>query len=174
MKKLLLASLCIASVALTACDKKPNESTSGSTTTSEKTIASLSTNNATDIKSDLAQIQTLSTSKAKELIDFQTEMMQAVQKKDKNALTAVFDKMKVYIEAFNKDLDNLTLKSTEAEALREKMKESNKLSLELTEASTANPPDMNKLTELQKKASEIQKSLLADMQKLQTTANTAK
>ncbi|OTG63891.1 hypothetical protein [Acinetobacter silvestris] len=174
MKKLLLASLCMASITLTACDKKPHESTSGSTTASEKAMASLSTHNAADIKSDLAQIQTLSTSKAQEAIDFQTEMMHAAQKKDKQAIVAVFDKMKSYIETLNKDLDKLTLKSTEVQALREKMKESNKLSIELTEATTANPPDMNKLTELQKKAAEIQKSLLADMQTLQTTANTAK
>lgn len=177
MKKLLLATLCASAFALTACDKKPNET--ASTASSSEPVAAqpavtLSQDNAADIKSDLTQIQTLSTAKAKEALEFQNEVTQAAQKNDKAALQGVVDKMKSYVDGFNKDLDALTLKSTEVDSIRGKMKESNNLGVELSQAGIASSPDMAKITELQKKATELQQGLLTDMQALQTKANAAK
>ncbi len=54
------------------------------------------------------------------------------------------------------------------------MKETNMLGVEMAQASIANPPDMNKINQLQQKAAENQKALLTEMQALQTKANTAK
>lgn len=177
MKKLLLASLYAASLALVACDKKPNDAavagTDSKPVATQPTVA-LSTDVAADIKSDLIQIQTLSTNKAKEALQFQQEVTQAAQKNDKAALQSIVDKMKSYTEGFNKELDALILKSSEADAIRTKMKEGNNLGTELSEEGLKNPPDMDKITELQKKATELQQSLLNDMQALQTKANTAK
>lgn len=176
MKKLLLASLCMASLALTACDKKPTDATAGTDskpTTTQPTV-SLSTDVAADIKSDLEQIQTLSMNKAKEALEFQNEVAQASQKGDRAALQTIVDKMKTYTEGFNKELDALTLKSSEADALRTKMKEANAFGVEMSEAGLSNPPDVNKLTELQKKGIDLQQSLLTDMQNLQAKANTTK
>ena len=83
MKKLLLATLCASALALTACDKKPADAASGTDSKPAAAAASLSTNNAADIKSDLTALQTMSTAKAKEALNFQTEVMQAAQKGDK-------------------------------------------------------------------------------------------
>lgn len=173
MKKVLIATLCASAFALTACDKKPADASAATDSKPAAAAVSLSSNNAADIKSDLAQIQTLSTAKAKEAIEFQNEVMQAAQKGDKTALEGVVGKMKAYVDGFNKELDGLALKSSEAVSVREKIKESNNLGVEMSEAGLASKPDPKKIEELQKQGMALQKSLLTEMQALQTKANTA-
>lgn len=176
MKKRLLASLCVAAFALTACDKKPNEApvaTENSTSMAQPAAVSYSSNNNTDIKNDLNQIQTLSNTRAQEAIDFQNKATQAAQKGDKATLTSIVTDMKTYITNFNKELTDLSLKSTEVDAVRSKMIESNNLGIQLSEASIASNPDMKKITELQNQATTLQKELLTEMQALQTKANPA-
>ena len=167
MKKLLIASLCMTAFPLTACDKKTNEGTTApAETQAPAAMTTLSNNVVADIKSDLDQIETLSNTKAQEALSFQTEVTQAAQNADKKALDAVVDKMEKYVDSFNDDLEALKLKSTEADVLRDKMKDSNDLGLELAEAGVEPNPDMNKVTELQNKAVELQQSILKDMQAL--------
>ncbi len=173
MKKLLIASLCMTAFTLTACDKKTNDSTTVQPEAqAPATMTALSNNVVADIKSDLEQIETLSNTKAQEALSFQTEVTQAAQNSDKKALEAVVDKMEKYVDSFNHDLEALKLKSNEADALRDKMKDSNDLGLELAEAGVETKPDMNKVTELQKKAVELQQSILTDMQALQAKVKT--
>ncbi|WP_390883213.1 hypothetical protein [Acinetobacter guillouiae] len=50
MKKLLLATLCASAFALTACDKKPADSASGTESKPAAAAVSLSTNNTADMK----------------------------------------------------------------------------------------------------------------------------
>lgn len=174
MKKLILASLCITALTLTACDKKVNDATTtkAENTSTPATVVSLSKDVATDIRSDLDQIQTLSNTKAQEALKFQTDVTQAAQKGDKAALDTVVQQMKTYVDSFNDALEALALKSSEGDALRDKMEDSNNIGLELAEAGIKMPPDMNKITELQKEATDIQQSLLQDMQTLQSKINT--
>ena len=181
MKKRLLASLCFAAMALTACDKKPNEAPASSSTSPAATppastqpaTAALSSNNAADIKNDLKQIETLSNSRAKEASALQNKANEAAQKSDKASLNAIVADMKSYIARFNQDLDALKLKSSELDAVRDKIKESNNIGIELSEASIANTPDSKKITELQNRATKLQKELVTEMQALQTKAKTA-
>lgn len=174
MKKLLLASMCMTTLALAACDKKPNENT---TAVAEKNdtpaMTTLSNNVMADIKTDLAQLEMLSNTKAQEALSFQTEVTQAAQSGDQKALEGVVDKMEKYMDTFNDDLDALKLKSTEASNLREKMKQSNELGVELAEAGIEKNPNMEKINELQKKGVELQESILKDMQDLQSKVNMA-
>jgi len=168
MKKLLIATLCVSAFALTACDKKPADaSTASAENKSAVATVALSTNNVADIKHDLTAIQTISTAKAKEALDFQTEVMQAAQKGDKNALKTVVDKMKIYVEGFNKALDDIAVKSSEVSAIREKMKQVNLLGVEMSELGLSGTPDQQKIMDLQKKGTELQQSLLTEMQTLQ-------
>ena len=170
MKKSLLISLCAATLVLTACDKKANESTSTTSNTATTTApvqASLSTGNSADMKSDSAAIQTLSNTRAQEALTLQQDIMKAAQKGDKTAITGIVDNLKTYITNFNNDLDGLTLKSSEGASLRDKMKEANSLSLSLSEESIKMPPDTAKLQQLQTQAMELQKTVLAEMQALQ-------
>ena len=169
MKKRLLASLCFAAMALTACDKKPNEAPASSSTSSavstspastQPATAALSSNNAADIKNDLKQIETLSNSRAKEASALQNKANEAAQKSDKASLNAIVADMKTYIARFNQDLDALKLKSSELDAVRDKIKESNNIGIELSEASIANTPDSKKITELQNRATKLQKELV--------------
>lgn len=174
MKKLLLATFIASTFALAACDKKPADATtSGSDTKSAAAAVSLSSNNIADIKSDFTAIQAISVEKSKEALTFQTEVMQAAQKGDKDALKGVVDKMKTYVDGFNKDLDGLALKSSEVASIRDKMKESNKLGVEMSEAGLAGSPDPQKIMDLQKKGTELQQSLMTDMQALQAKINAA-
>ena len=69
--------------------------------------------------------------------------------------------------------DALKLKSSELDAVRDKIKESNNIGIELSEASIANTPDSKKITELQNRATKLQKELVTEMQALQTKAKTA-
>ena len=170
MKKSLLVSLCAATLILTACDKKTNESTTSTSNASATTApaqASLSTGNSADMKSDSVAIQTLSSTRAQEALTFQQEMMKAAQKGEKSAITAIVDNLKTYVTNFNNDLDGLSLKSSEGTSLRDKMKEANILSLSLSEESIKMPPDTAKLQQLQTQAMELQKTVLTEMQALQ-------
>lgn len=178
MKKLLLTTVCVSLLTLTACDKKSADtqtakSSEASSTTNQPVVAVLSTDNAADIKSDMSSIQNASAEKAKEAVTFQTEIMEAVQKNDKQGLTTVLEKMKVYVNDYNKSLDNLALKSTEAVSLRDQIKESNSLGLEMADLSLTPNADPNKIMELQKKAADLQQKLLTTTQALQNKANTA-
>lgn len=181
MKKRLLASLCFAALALTACDKKTNEAPASSSTSSavstpastQPATPTLSSNNAADIKNDLNQIQTLSTSRTKEASDLQNKANEAAQKGDKASLNTIVAEMKTYIGRFNQDLDALNLKSSEVDAVREKIKESNNVGIELSEASIATTPDTKKITELQNRATALQKELVSETQALQSKAKTA-
>lgn len=168
MKRLLIATLCASAFALTACDKKPTENT-----TTAPAAVSLSTNNAADIKSDLTAIETLSASKAQQALDFQSKSVAAMQKGDQGALNEMFKDMEAYVESFNKDLSALPLKSSEADAVRNTMKEGNALGIQLTEAGLSAKPDETKIMALAQRATEIQKTLLTDMQALKTKAATA-
>jgi len=184
MKTPFLASLCVAALALTACDKKPNEApassaTSPATTTSapastQPAPATLSSNNAKDIKNDLIEIQTLSNNRSKEALDLQNKANQAAQKNDKATLSTTVAEMKTYIANFNRDLDALSLKSTELDAVRDKIKESNNLGIKLSEESIAEKPDMKKISELRNRAAELQKELVTEMQTLESKAKTVK
>ncbi|WP_179999922.1 hypothetical protein [Acinetobacter sp. YH12239] len=171
MKKLLIASLCTTAVFLTACDKKSNDQSSP---TAAETVQSntLSTNVNADIQHDLDLLDQISNTKAQEALAFQNEVTQAAQNNNKAELDAVVEKMDNYVEQFNDDLDKLALKSTEGASLRDKMKESNELGLDLAEAGVKEKPDMNEITELQKKAVELQQSLLQDMQNLKNQVGT--
>ena len=122
MKKSLLASLCVAALALTACDKKTNEAPASSATTTQPVTASLSSNNSADIKSDLDQIQMLSNKNSQEALGLQNKANQAAQKGDKAALTSTVAQMKTYINKFNQELDALKLKSSEVNVVRDKIK----------------------------------------------------
>ena len=102
----------------------------------------------------------------------QEKANQAAQKGDKASLNSIVAEMKGYIARFNQDLDALSLKSTELDAVRGKIKESNNIGIELSEASIANTPDTKKITELQNRATALQKELVTEMQALQTKAQT--
>lgn len=168
MKKLIIASLCATALGLTACDKKQNEAETTSTTANAPAvIAALSHGVDADIRADLDKIQTLSNAKAQEALKFQNDVMQAAQQGDKAALDAVVKSMDQYVDRFNDELEALQLKSSEADSIRDKMKESNDLGLDLAEAGVETPPNMEKITELQKKATELQQALLQEMQTLQ-------
>ncbi|MFW1644995.1 hypothetical protein ACG9W2_16160, partial [Acinetobacter guillouiae] len=54
-----------------------------------------------------------------------------------------------------------------------RFKESNNLGVEMSEAGLATSPDPQKIMELQKKGTELQQSLLTEMQALQAKANAA-
>lgn len=171
MKKLLLSILCVSSLAITACEKKPlynNDSRHA------VAVIILSKDNAANIENDLTQLQTLSNTKAEEVGNLQTEIMKAAQTGDLSAVRAKVDKLKIFVEGFNKELDELPLQSAEVSALKDKIKETNEISSQMAEASVSSSPDMDKITELQKKAIENQKVLLAEIQRLQAKANSVK
>lgn len=168
MKKLLLSTVCITALGLSACDKtQKTEADTNATQTTNSSPTALSHDNVSDIRSDLDAIQTLSNSKAQEALKFQTDVTQAAQKGDKAALDQVVKSMDQYVDDFNDALDDLKLKSAEGISLKDKMKEANELGLDLAEEGVKMPPDNNKVMELQNKSTQLQQELLKEMQALQ-------
>lgn len=160
MKKILIATLCATALTLTACDKKSTDSAAATP------AVQLSTNNTADIKADFAAIETLGTAKAKEALEFQNKIMQAAQTGGVEAVKETMTSMEKFTQDFNKDLDALTIKSTEVDSIRNKMKASNDTSLEMIKMTTSGKPDQNKIMELQKKATTIQQELITETQAL--------
>ncbi|MDH1698723.1 hypothetical protein N5I05_09265 [Acinetobacter johnsonii] len=181
MKKLLLTTVCVATLTLAACEKKGTEpaveqmtSASEATSTEATTIvANHSNNNIADIQADLLAVQTLSNAKAQEAAAFQKEVSATLEKKDPAQIKAMVEKTETYVKQFNDELDALTLKSAEVDALREKMQDANDLGVELTKESTKTTPDSAKITELQNKATELQKSIIADVTALEAKVKAA-
>ncbi len=167
MKKLLIATLCASAFALTACDKKTAD-----TATAKETApaVALSSNNAADIKSDLAAIKALSIAKAQESTEAQTKLLESAKTGDKAAVEEMVKGMKTFTEGYNKELDALALKSSEVDSARQKMKEFQNVNVELSEAAISAKPDPTKMGELAKKAGELQQALAAEMQKLEAKA----
>ena len=171
MKKLLIATLCASAFALTACDKKATDTAAAKETAPAVTLSS---NNAADIKSDLAAIKTLSTTKAQESAEAQTKFMESAKTGDKAAIEEMVKGMKTFTEGYNKELDALPLKSSEVDAARQKMKEFQNVNVELSEAAVSAKPDQMKMAELAKKSAELQQALATEMQQLDAKAAEAK
>lgn len=165
MKKLLITTLCISAFALTACDKKTEDSKA-----TAAPVVSLSTNNNADIKSDLAALETLADTKAQEAMKAQEKFMTEVKTDEKGAVTNMLKEMTTFVDGYNSSLDALKLKSTEADAARKKMKELNTLTVQLGEAGMAEKPNQTVITQLTKNANDLQVQLQADMQALKAKA----
>ncbi|TCM62769.1 hypothetical protein EC844_12313 [Acinetobacter calcoaceticus] len=174
MKKLLIAALCTSAFTLTACDKKATESTDKKEAATATAAANLSSNNAADIKADLAAIEAWTAKQATEATEFQAKITEATQKSGQNSLKEAFEIMKSQNEKSVKDLDALTIKSTEVDALRSKMKESANIGLEMAEAAMSTQPDAKKISELTTKATEVTKAMAEDLKTLQAKAAEAK
>ncbi|TCM62768.1 hypothetical protein EC844_12312 [Acinetobacter calcoaceticus] len=140
MKKLLIATLCATAFTLTACDKKAADPA-----TAPAAVISLSSNNVADIKSDLDAIDALAIAKSDQALASQDKMMEADQKKDKVMMSEAMQGMKAYIKDFNQELLALKLKSTEVDALRNKMDQQNKVTLEISDLSMSGSQDQSKM-----------------------------
>lgn len=181
MKKLLLTTVCMATLTLAACEKKGTEpavdqTTAASEVSSKQANAMAvqqSSNNVADIQADLLAVQTLSSSKAQEAVEFQKEVSATLEKKDPKQIQVMVKKTEDYVKAFNQELDALTLKSTEVNAIRKKMQEANNLGIELTKESTRSTPDTNKIGKLQTQAAELQQSIIQDVNTLEAKTKAA-
>lgn len=158
MKKILIATLCATALTLTACDKKAAD------TAAATPAVQLSSNNTADIKTDMATFETFTTAKAKEAVDFQTKAAQAAQTGDKKAAEAVVGEMEKFFADYNKGLDELAVKSTEVDSLRQNSKKMMTLTVDMLKQSTSEKPDTQKIMDIQKEMSEVQKTLLDEQQ----------
>lgn len=163
MKKILIATLCVSTFALTACDKKSTES--------PVTIAAashLSHHNNADIKSDLTTLNTYISTQSQQKQDIQTKIKDATQHNDKAASKNRVKEAKDDADRFNQGLAQLKLKSSEVDALRNKTQVNNQLASELIEMQMSGVPDQAKITALTQKVEELQKDISEETQILET------
>lgn len=170
MKKIITSSLCAAALLLTACDQKTPPSAPPDKNVSSQQSNNLSHKTTQDIATDLQKIETLSDSKTQQALDFQKQINEAAQSQNQTRLQDTVNQMQSYVQQFNLDLDGLALKSSEVAALREKIKQSNLLGLALAQEGIKTAPDQNVMNDLQSKASQLQQSLLQDLQQLEQQA----
>ncbi|WP_286729319.1 viral A-type inclusion protein [Acinetobacter sp. UBA1297] len=177
MKKLLLTTACMACLAFAGCNKQTEPAASENTqtttatntanTTAPATTGSMTKDNHEDIRNDLNRLQVLANSKAEAAIDYQDQMMKAVQANNREQVMDIMKKMQGFMTEFNGELKKLSLKSQEVHELRNKFIHSNELGLELTKLSTEAKPDEAKIKELQQQVMDVQKEIMHDVQKLQ-------
>ncbi len=77
------------------------------------------------------------------------------------------------IHDLNQKYDTVTLKSAEATAAREKLKEENNLQIEMGNIILSDSPDRQRFAELSKKHDNSQKMVEIEMEALRLKANTA-
>lgn len=162
MNKLLISVLCGVALTLTACDKKP------ASQTDQTAAVQQSTNNTADIKADLIALNTLSNSNTAELDQLQSKIMQAVQKQDKAAMQEGIKEVSKSTSAFNEELDKLSLKSTEINMFREKLKATNQVTLDMLKEASSEKPDQAKILKLQNESMKMQQELATANRELQT------
>ncbi|AOA59513.1 hypothetical protein [Acinetobacter larvae] len=174
MKKLLLASMCVATaLTISACDKK-QPATESATTTSGATALVLSHDNVADIKSDLESFSNLQKSQEAKVNEFQAKVTAAMQKGGKEAQEEGIKEFKKFFEEFSKSFDEIKLKSAEVDDLRNKYKDMQGQVVEMMEISTSGQPDANKMMELQKKITESTTAFQASFDEIQTKIDAAK
>ena len=133
----------------------------------------LSQDNAADIKHDLIALRAVSQTAKQKAQDSFTDMQHAIDSGNRNALMKAVKQTTTRIHDLNQKYDTVTLKSAEATAAREKLKEENNLQIEMGNIILSSSPDRQKFEELQKKRSNSQKMVEIEMEALWIKANTA-
>lgn len=175
MKKSVLAALISAMAVLTACSKPVTEVKKGESQTSavahQAQSTHLSTNNKTDIETDISAIQAFGMAQEQKAAPLEQRMDEAMQKQDQVALKSLFNEFRSFVEQSNNELSALKLKSTEANQLRGKMIESSLLGIEMSEilvSGSMEQVDQGKLQPLQEKVMKTQQELMAISQDIHT------
>ena len=123
----------------------------------------LSQDNAADIKHDLIALRAVS----------QTAKQKAQDSFNRNALMKAVKQTTTRIHDLNQKYDTVTLKSAEATAAREKLKEENNLQIEMGNIILSDSPDRQRFAELSNKHDNSQKMVEIEMEALRLKANTA-
>ncbi|WP_336956401.1 hypothetical protein [Acinetobacter johnsonii] len=133
----------------------------------------LSQDNAADIKHDLIALRAVSNTAKQKAQDSFTDMKHAIDSGNRNALMKAVKQTTTRIHDLNQKYDTVTLKSTEATAAREKLKEENNLQIEMGNIILSDSPDRQRFAELSNKHDNSQKMVEIEMEALRLKANTA-
>ena len=133
----------------------------------------LSQDNAADIKYDLIVLGAVSQTAKKKAQDSFMGMQYAIDSGNRNALMKAVKQTTTRIHDLNQKYDTVTLKSAEATAAREKLKEENNLQIEMGNIILSDSPDRQRFAELSNKHDNSQKMVEIEMEALRLKANTA-
>ena len=133
----------------------------------------LSQDNAADIKHDLIALRAVSQTAKQKAQDSFTDMQHAIDSGNRNALMKAVKQTTTRIHDLNQKYDTVTLKSAEATAAREKLKEENNLQIEMGNIILSDSPDRQRFAELSNKHDNSQKMVEIEMEALRLKANTA-
>ena len=133
----------------------------------------LSQDNAADIKHDLIALRAVSQTAKQKAQDSFTDMQHAIDSGNRNALMKAVKQTTTRIHDLNQKYDTVTLKSAEATAAREKLKEENNLQIEMGNIILSDSPDRQRFAELSNKHDNSQKMGEIEMEALRLKANTA-
>lgn len=133
----------------------------------------LSQDNAADIKHDLIALRAVSHTAKQKAQDSFTDMKHAIDSGNRNALMKAVKQTTTRIHDLNQKYDTVTLKSAEATAAREKLKEENNLQIEMGNIILSDSPDRQRFAELSNKHDNSQKMVEIEMEALRLKANTA-
>ena len=133
----------------------------------------LSQDNAADIKHDLIALRAVSQTAKQKAQDSFTDMQHAIDRGNRNALMKAVKQTTTRIHDLNQKYDTVTLKSAEATAAREKLKEENNLQIEMGNIILSDSPDRQRFAELSNKHDNSQKMVEIEMEALRLKANTA-
>lgn len=117
-------------------------------------------------QTELTLLEEFSLKKAKQAMELQTKALEAAQDHDPIVVQDLMLELEIFIKKFNKGLDTLPLKNSEVKSLQKKMQATNQLSLEILQQSRSDPPNQDKIIELQRKTMVLQQEVLNDTQKI--------
>ncbi|MBC3381121.1 hypothetical protein H8I69_18535 [Serratia fonticola] len=146
--------------ALVGCDEKHTVKQTISEGNFTAKQEALSSGNKADIKADLAALNAIVNASNSAAVKMKSEMFNAAQKQDQNALKAVLESAKANIEKANQQLVALNIKSKEIQGIRVKMVAGNKMAAELIEMSkkgaSLSDEEKSEMMSLQKKSVAMQ------------------
>lgn len=115
---------------------------------------------------DLKKIEAITLQKSEEAQVFQDQVSLATQNNDRVALQVAVQQIEKYVLKFNQELDALDLQTSEGQAIREQLKVSNSVGIELAAESLKDKPDLYKLSDLKMQTHTAQESMQKHMEAL--------
>ena len=133
---------------------------------SSQSVQKFSQNNQSDIKSDLLTLFATTQAAKQKFEHALSEMGKATKKDSTSFKNAVLHTQQSLIE-LNQQYDSVSLKSTEVNQIREKLKQEGNIQIEMSKIILSPVPDKQRFADLQQKMSILSTSIRQDVKALQ-------
>lgn len=171
MQKLFITPLCLVILSFGGCDQQQTSEKTKAITTAA--TAALSHNNIADMTADIAALQSIQSLQATDHIDFRNDLLNVKNQGDQQAIKKHYAQMQAFVQQYDKELNQLSLKSAEADQFRTQLKAFNQLALRYSKLEIQERPDEKTLTELQTQIETSQQQLSSSYSQIEQKVSAA-